>query len=114
MTTLWFLFCDKIIVKVSVLLIKSPASLPLPLSPPSSFFSFFFQVWESENWVALGTAAFVLSGHVHTGISNVRETLNNSIRLRLEGLENNFTEIVNQDLVPRGASSRAEQCCCQG
>lgn len=43
MTTLWFLFCDKIIVKVSVLLIKSPASLPLPLSPPSSFFHFFFR-----------------------------------------------------------------------
>lgn len=89
-----------------MLLMRSPASLSVPLLPPSFFSGVMSRaVWESETGWLLALVVSVLSRHVHTGISNVREAFNACIRLQLRGTRNNFTEIVNQDLVLRGASS---------
>lgn len=95
---------------------KSYASLSLPLLPPSPFFFFliiiFLELWVGSlgiwNW-----AVFVLSGHVHTGTSDVCEAFHSHAELQLKGLENNFAEIMNQDLVLRGASSQAACLFCQ-
>lgn len=83
------------------------------------FFDFIYLFIYLELWVGmsgnlkLGSFFFLLSGRVHTGISDVCEAFHSHAELQLKGPENNFTEIMNQDLVLRGASSQAAWLCCQ-